>query len=184
MFGGQFDYTKIDFQYTQLLRLHGFGQTTYQLNAGQILGAVPYSYLFNGMGSGGGKNQLWVQNSFQTMGLYEFVSDRYANVFLAHNFGKLLYRSTFKYSQPEVSIHQGIGYGSLSNAAAHQKIDFKTLEKGYFESGLYVNNIVRIPYANVMYLGVGAGVFYRYGNNAFAETKENFALRWGIVASF
>ena len=184
MFGGQFDYTKIDFQYTQLLRLHGLGQTTYQLNAGQVLGAVPYSYLFNGMGSGGGKNQLWVQNSFQTMGLYEFMSDRYANVFLAHNFGKLLYRSTFKYSQPEVSIHQGIGYGSLSNASAHQKIDFKTLEKGYFESGLYVNNIVRIPYANVMYLGVGAGVFYRYGNNAFAETKENFALRWGLVASF
>ena len=182
--GSSLDYTKFDLQYTQTWMTHGLGRTTYQLNVGQVIGQVPYSYLFNGMGVGGTKNALWIANSFQTMGIYEFMSDQYANLFLSHNFGKLLFRSNFKYSQPELSLHQGIGYGKLANPENHQNLAFKTLEKGYYESGLYVNNLVRVPYAGVMYMGLGAGVFYRYGANALPQINQNIAFKWGLWASF
>jgi hypothetical protein len=99
---------------------------------------------------------------------------------MSHNFGKLLYRTNFKYSQPELSLHQGVGFGQYSKP----NFGFKTLEKGFYESGLYIDNIVRIPYAGVAYLGAGAGFFYRYGPNALPSTDQNLAFRWGVNLSF
>ncbi len=182
--GGQLGYSKLHFQYIQSVVVRGLGRTELRLEAAKVWGDASYFYLFNGNGSSNGSMQILIPQTFQTMGLYEFLSDRYVNLFLSHDFGRLLYRNTFKYSQPEFSLHHSVGFGSLQSADIHNKIDFKTLQKGYFESGILINNLLRIEYQRTMYFGLGLGVFRRYGHYSLPENNKNWNFRLGLTASF
>ncbi|TAE40272.1 MAG: carboxypeptidase-like regulatory domain-containing protein [Runella slithyformis] len=181
---GQLSYSKLQLQYTQSIMVRGLGRTEFRAEAAKIWGNVPYYYLFNGNGSNNGRTQLFIPYTFQTMGLYEFLSDQYANLFVSHDFGRLLYRSTFKYSQPALSVHHSMGFGSLQNPLAHSQLTSQSLKKGYNESGILVRNLFQIEYQKIMYLGLGAGAFYRYGNYALPENTKNWTLRLGFTASF
>ena len=51
------------------------------------------------------------------------------------------------------------------------------MEKGYFESGLIITNIVAKKFFGIARVGVGAGAFYRYGPYAFSDPMENLAIK-------
>jgi hypothetical protein len=53
------------------------------------------------------------------------------------------------------------------------------MEKGYYESGLLINNLFNMGLYNI-----GVGVFYRYGPYALSETKDNFAYKVTVVFPF
>ena len=57
----------------------------------------------------------------------------------------------------------------------HYNIEFKTLEKGYYESGVLFNNML-----NQLFIGYGLGVFYRYGPYSLEKTIDNFAFKFTI----
>jgi len=173
--GGQFDYDKILFGIEHQFKWRGLGESAFRIEAGWINNVLPYSKLFAGSGIGGGFQILSIDNNFQTMDLYEFLSDRFVHFFFAHNFGAFLYHS--KYSKPEISVVQNMGVGYLTKVEPHQNIAIKTMEKGYLESGLVIDNLIRIPYINFAYIGLGAGIYYRYGAYAFSTLNENFAYR-------
>ncbi|WP_192821546.1 DUF5686 and carboxypeptidase-like regulatory domain-containing protein [Rufibacter sp. LB8] len=183
---GEFAYHRLALKVDHAFYLRNMGSTEVQLAAGMITGTLPYPYLNNGHGSRTGSflGDLFIPNRFQTMALYEFAANRYAYFFLTHNFGKLLYKGQNKYFQPELVFTQNVGFGQLKNMGQHEGISFKTMEKGFFESGLSVDNLVRFPYLNVYYLGLGAGVFYRYGEYAVARQLDNFALKATFSFSF
>lgn len=46
-----------------------------------------------------------------------------------------------------------MAFGSLNNKSNHNGLLFKTLEKGFFESGIEANKIFK---------GIGLNLFYRY----------------------
>lgn len=180
---GDIGYTKINTKVEYVLKSAGFGNTFLNFTAGKIFGNVPYPYLYNGRGGKAeGGNLIWVANHFNTMGLYEFVSDKYANLFITHSFGQLLFKPNSKWFQPDISLFQGIAYGSLSNQKYHEKIDFKTLEKGFFESGLMIDNLYRLRFLKLLHVGAGIGVFNRWGGNKLANAKDNWAYRlvWNV----
>jgi hypothetical protein len=77
-----------------------------------------------------------------------------------------------------------MGIGSLDTKEQHHDIPFKTMEKGYFESGLIVANLFRFSYVNLIYFGIGAGGFYRYGSYALSTPSDNLAMKLVISASF
>lgn len=104
-------------------------------------------------------------------------------LFLNHNFGRLTSTKN-KTFRPELSLMQNIGYGELRNAVRHEGMPFKTLEKGYFESGLVITNLVRFSYVNLIYIGLGGGVFYRYGHNALEKESDNYAYKLALTFSF
>jgi hypothetical protein len=79
---------------------------------------------------------------------------------------------------------QNIGIGSLKNVSTHQNIKFNTMDKGYFESGIILNNLYRFKYSKMFYYGLGLGVFYRYGNYALPKVYDNLAFKLSITASF
>ena len=177
--GGDYNFDKVLFGVEHIFRLKGIGETSFRLEAGWVNKVLPYSKLFAGSGTGGGFELFAVDYTFQTMRLYEFVSDRYINLFLDHNFGAFLYHA--KYSRPEISIVQNIGYGNNSfDPSIHKGIEFQNLIRGFFESGLVVDNLLRIPYFNFAYIGLGMGVYYRYGEYALPQLKDNFAYRLTI----
>ena len=176
----EYDYYKIEGQAAYSFSIPQTGTTTIQLQAGMVQGDVPYPLLYNGRG-GFTNVPVLIPDHFQTMGLYEFVADRFFNIFIRQNLGRLLYRTQSRWFQPELILMHNMGFGNLSNAARHTNLDFKTMEKGYIESGILLDKLLRITYFDLANLNIGTGIFYRYG----AYTKrdlENFA--WKITLGF
>ncbi len=184
--GGEYNFTKADIRIKQIINTIGLGKTSLYLNVGKVWGDnIPYSYLnFGNAFKLENKNNISVfaTGYFQTMRLYEFTSDTYGQVTLEHNFGSLFnaFKGVFK---PELVIVQNVAYGSLRNVNAHQGVEIKTLEKGYFESGLVLNNLIRLD-SKLYWIGYGAGVFYRYGPYALPNDKDNFVFTLSTSISF
>jgi hypothetical protein len=155
------------------------GQTDIRLAGGYIDQPLPYSLLFTGEGSKS-TYPLLINNTFQTMKPYEFLSDRYVNVFFSHNFGTLLLETPrFK---PRFIITHNTGWGTLRNAADHE-IDFKVKDKIYLESGLLINNIIRFKIFNIYYIGFGGGAFYRYGHYSYDRVIDNMAFKLSVTVA-
>ena len=184
VFNGDLDYTKVAVQFNHSFSFKKLGQTSFQLEAGQVWGNVPYSYLFNTKATHAGRLSTYVPNNFQTVGLYEFVSSSSAALFVQHNFGNLLFKPHNIFIRPEILLVQGISYGSLQNAAAQKFINFKVPEKGLFETGLMVKNLYRRSIFSLVYIGLGGGIFYRYGYYALPKAGDNWAFKWGFSISF
>jgi hypothetical protein len=182
---GELDYTKAAIQISHKLTLKKLGETSLQLDAGVVWGQVPYSYLFNTRATNTGRKlTLYVPNHFQTAGLYEFASSKTVSLFAEHNFGNLLFKPKNLSFRPEFILVQAISYGRLDNAAAHKFIAVKVPEKGLFESGLMIRNLYRRSILSFAYLGIGGGVFYRYGHYALPRSSDNWAFKWSISISF
>ena len=137
------------------------------LVAGKVDGKVPICNLYNGHGSYQSFG-IESENSFATMRLDEFYSNEFASLFLKQDFGTLLF-TTPKF-KPEVCLVTNIGFGKLLHPEYHQIINIKTLDKGYYESGVLINKIL-----NNQFYGLGFGMFYRYGPYAYSKIADNFA---------
>jgi hypothetical protein len=183
---GEYDFTKVELKYDDRWVIRGVGTTTLELNAGKISGSVPYPFLFNGKGSNYDNsffNSFVVTNYFQTMGFYEFVGDQFAYLFLNHNFGRLTGTSN-AYFRPELQLVHNMGIGSLKNIQDHQGITFKTMDKGFLESGLVLSNLLRFKYLKLFYFGLGAGAFCRYGYYTLPRASDNLSFKFMLTASF
>lgn len=175
-----FDYTRYDLAIKHQIKHRTIGKSNLQIVGGWVDGIAPYGKLYNGRGAS--STDLFVDGYFQTMGLYEFTTSQYASIFLNHNFGNVLLNRSF--SKPELLLFHSMGVGTLQNSAAHQNIFLQSMDKGYVESGLGLNNLLRIKYVNVAYLGVGASAFYRYGPYQLPNMADNFAYRFNVSFSF
>lgn len=170
---GDLTYNRIDFKSSYSFYTKLVGKTSVLINAGFVDTDVPKSELFNGKGSAGSGFTVYSTGNFTTMKPSEFLSDRYASVFILHNFGKLLLRN--KYFDPDIALAVNAGIGSLNNSVSHRYSDYKTMEKGYYETGVVVNNILRSTFS-----GIGAGVFYRLGPYSFPEAGNNLMFRMSL----
>ncbi|MEM7657054.1 MAG: DUF5686 family protein [Bacteroidota bacterium] len=179
--GSDFAYQKAEVEISQTLRTRQLGQTDLRLRLGQQWGdPIPMSLLFNGGGAYGQDQFLLVPGYFQTMRLQEFFSDRYVQALLTHDFGGRLLK--IRNWQPRIKLVQGVAWGQLGQANLHQT-SFQTLEQGYHESGLILDQLLRFTYLKLLYVGVGAGVFYRYGPYELPTWQENVALKIALSAS-
>ncbi len=182
LWDSQFAYTRYEAFFANRWKHRTLGTTQLALVGGYLDGVAPLQKQFFGPGSN--ETGVWVTHTFQTMGIYEFLSDQYAAAFWKHNFG-WLYQT--RYSKPELILWQGAGWGRFGNAAnreGHQQIEVRDFSRGYFESGLGADNIVRTNYADVAYFGIGGGVFYRWGAYALPGLRENVSFRVNLTFSF
>ena len=163
-----FNYSRFDFTAKHQIKHRYGGKTDLFLTTGWLNGLAPYGKLYNGRGAR--STSLFVDNYFQTMGLYEFTATKYASIFLSHNFGNVLFSSEF--SKPQLVIYHNMGIGQLDNQQAHQGLTLQSFDKGFFESGLGLNNIFRRS-RRYAYYGLGGAVFYRYGPYQFLQSSDN-----------
>jgi hypothetical protein len=171
---GQYIYNRFDLKISKSFFTKYVGTTSFSFQAGLIDRDIPYVNLYNAKASYISFN-LYSPGSFATMRMDEFTADKYASFFLSHNFGKLLFTS--RHFNPEPELVTNIGFGSLSHPENHSKKNSKSYEKGYFESGLAINKIIRLSLVDVGFAG-----FYRYGTYTFPTAKENIA--WKVVFQF
>ena len=133
---------------------------------------VPYPLLYTGRGSYG-RFMIESENSFATMRMNEFIANRFAGVHFQQDFGSLLFRR--ERFQPGIVLAASAGYGELNYRENHILLPGDSYEKGYYESGILFNNLLRQGF-----IGYGLGVFYRYGPYTLPKTIDNFAFKFTV----
>jgi hypothetical protein len=182
-FDGDFPYWQAWAAIDHSFRLIRLGKTSYRIEAAVSRGDVPLSRLYQSAGLGRDFQFLIIGNLFQTMDPYEFLSDRYLSLFFRQDFGTLLFKT--KWLQPSISVEHHFTIGDLSKPEKHRGIEVNTLTKGYAEAGLIIDNIFRLNYLNFAYLGLGGGVYYRYGAYHLpGGVGENLAFRISLDFDF
>lgn len=170
-----FNFDKIQTQLTYLLPTRYNGTATITLQAGYIFGDIPIFECFNIFGNNHGF-AIYSTESFATMQINEFICDRFVLMFYTHDFGKLF---KTKHFNPEFILVTNIGWGDVKDIGSHEGIEMKSMKDGFFESGLILDNILKI---NISKLGFG--IYYRYGANAFNNIADNFAYKLKLAISF
>lgn len=176
---GSFNYQKVEASIHQSFFTKYLGKTRYHLQAGYLDGNVPIGLLFTGEGSYDKDIPIVMYDRFQTMFPYEFLSDRYVNLFLTHDLGSLLFK-TKKFS-PGVILHHNMGWGDLSNQPSHN-FEFNTKDQIFIESGLELTNILNLKSLGSD-MGIGIGGFYRYGFYSLEDSADNFVYKINFTFS-
>jgi len=81
--GADYDYMKLDFNFTDKIKLNPLGYLTFYLQAGKIWGNVPFPLMKIHEGN---ETYAFDLYAFNLMDYQEFVSDTYASLFLEHHF--------------------------------------------------------------------------------------------------
>ena len=172
--GGQygFDRFKLEVSKNFYTRYYGVSRVVFQ--AGYATESCPVMETFNILGTYEPFG-LYSPGSFGTMLLDEFFCDRFAALYLSHNFSGMLWKTNSEWFKPELTLITNLAWGDMPRARAYPDKNFKTMEKGYFESGFVVKGLL-----NVLWMKMGAGVLYRYGPYAFDNIWDNFAWKWSV----
>lgn len=169
---GEFAYHRFDVKIEKSFYLKYLGKTSLLFQGGIIDSPLPESNLFNGNGSYRFFT-INAPNSFATMRMNEFLSDRYVALYFTHNFGKLLKR--WEKFQPEFLLATNMTFGWLKFDGYHYNLNYKTMERGYYESGFLINNML-----NLQIYSLGIGAFYRWGPYSYPMFKDNIALKVSV----
>ncbi|MBP7496407.1 MAG: carboxypeptidase-like regulatory domain-containing protein [Bacteroidales bacterium] len=167
---GYFSYNRYDVKLSKSFIIRNTGTTSVILMGGYIDSSVPLPELYHQRG-GYYKFTLYAPNSFSTMRFGEFFADKYVNIFLNHNFGKLLFKT--KKFKPEFEILNNISIGTMKKSETHYNYAFSSPAKGYYESGVLINNLI-----NQNLYSLGLGFFYRYGCYRYKSNLDNIALKF------
>jgi hypothetical protein len=166
---GDLNYTKYEAKLSKKTITKHLGVNQIQLKAGEVFGDIPISNLYGAHGCYD-VFTVDVENNFAAIRPGEFYSQKFIYFFFKQNFGSLLFKDNkFK---PEINLVTNMGWGQMSNAWRHQNVLFRTMEKGYLESGVLVTRLI-----NLHFMSLGLGSYYRYGYYRFAKIADNFAYK-------
>jgi hypothetical protein len=169
--GSDFVFSKLDFKTLYEIPFLSGQKSMIVFQGGIAFGDVPLTHLYSVAPNNINRDAILKRitfagkNSFETMYYNEFFSNKYASLQLKHAFNKInLYRKI----TPEISVVTKMAWGQINKENQHIGLPFKSLEKGFFESGLEVNKI---------YNGLGLTAFYRYGPNQLARFDDNLSIK-------
>lgn len=180
--GSGFNYDRLFAEVKSDAYLFGTLKSSITLNGGFINNSVPVSFLFGAFGSNASNFSIFMPDYFQTMPLNDYIADRYGAIFLKQELLNRTFETNF--SSPKIALWQAMGYGTLRNATSHSGITFRTLQNGYLETGLMLDEILKYKYVNLVYCNLGGGVFYGYGYNAHMSTLGAPVFRLSFSATF
>ncbi|MBW4359407.1 DUF5686 family protein [Flavobacterium taihuense] len=170
-----FTYTKIDFKADYQIKYLN-GQRTFLLfEAGRAFGDVPLPQLYSNSPNNLNKETIFKRitfagkNSFETMYFNEFFSSEHMSFQFKHGFNRIY---IFNKLKPSLDFVTRMAWGNMKNPEKHMGLPFKTLNKGFFESGIELNKIFN---------GLGLGGYYRYGPNHLSNFKDNIAVKLTFV---
>ena len=166
-----FDFTKFDFKIEHEIPFLSGQKTAFVFQTGVSNGSIPLTHLYSIAPNNLDRNNLLKRitlagkNSFETMYYNEFFSSNYFMLQARHTFNKI--KLGYKIN-PEISVVTRAAFGTLKNPEQHELFEFKTLEKGFLESGVEMNKIFK---------GLGLNFFFRYGPNGLPRLEDNLSLK-------
>ncbi|CAG0963444.1 hypothetical protein FLAV_00827 [Flavobacteriales bacterium] len=168
-------YQRIDLRADKGFFIKNMGRSNFTFLAGYTNSNVPYTLLYNTRGTFENFS-VSTANTFETMHPNEFLSNRYASLHYRHSFGSLLLKT--KHFEPKFTSSISAGWGTLTGTNNHKNISFNTMEKGYYEGGIIIDNILKIGFS-----GFGISGFYRFGPYTKQKTAENTAVKLSLTLS-
>lgn len=174
-----YDYYRLQLSINQDFSIRGLGKLTLSSKSGTTIGNVPLTLHQVQQGTSHKGFSLSVPNTFETMFPAEFFSDQQTAMFLRFSFLPIKMKKLEGFTRPTFVIHGAAGTGSMNNLNEHVNYDFKVPEKGYYESGLIIENLLISNFS-----GLGVGAFYRFGPYAFTELKDNFVYKLSVTFNF
>jgi len=178
VWGNDFTFNKIDFK-TEFEKKYLNGQKTNLLfQAGYATGNIPLTHLYNTSPNNITKETVVQRmtfaskNSFETMYFNEFFSNEFVYFQFKHGFKRVTILQKVK---PTLVLVSRMGWGDIKNQEQHVGLDYKSLNQGYFESGIELNQIFN---------GFGLVGFYRYGPNQLPKFEDNIAIKLSFILNF
>ena len=167
-----FDYTKLQLYLRQPILVGGFGMLTSTFEAGKTFGEIPLGLMSVIPGN---QSYFSIENTFNMLNYYEFITDEYTSLHLEHNFnGRLLSRIPFL---RDLNLREIIGikgvYGTISNenrALNASNIPYLAPEDIYWEYHAGIANIFKVVRIDFSWRG------------NYLHLPE--AKRFGVKASF
>ncbi|GLB50974.1 hypothetical protein NBRC110019_00130 [Neptunitalea chrysea] len=169
---GDFHYTKLNFRAHYELQPLEKGKTTFTFKGGLALGELPITELFHTNPNNPNKASIMRRfsvaglDNFETMYFNEFYSDKYITMMGRHDF------IPFKISRkikPQLTLFSKFAIGDIDHLEKHRFITSKKMDKGYYESGLELNNVIS---------GFGISAAYRYGPYHLARFDDNISFKF------
>jgi hypothetical protein len=176
--GNDFNYTKFDVRIEFQKKYINGQKTALYSEMGYGIGDIPLTHLYNMSPNNITKDRLLQRiifagkNSFETMFFNEFFSSHYAFFQIKHGFKRV---TLFKKVKPSLVMVSRVGWGTMEHPEQHIGINYKTLEKGYLESGIELNQIFK---------GFGISGFFRYGPNRLPKLEDNIAIKGTFIFDF
>lgn len=171
VFDSDLSFGKVDFRSEYKKDFLGGQEISALLLGGWAYGDVPITQLYNSTPNNPRHGNVLERirpagpDGFETMLFNEFFSSR----FFSFQFRATSQRFGISRSvKPSLGVVSRMAYGDIGRPEQHIGIGFKTLDQGYFESGLELNMI---------YSGLGIGGYYRYGANSLPELGDNFSIK-------
>ena len=176
--GNDFDFGKIDARIEYEKKYLNGQKSAFLVQAGYAYGALPLTHLYNTSPNNLNIDKLLQRitiagkNSFETMYFNEFFSSEYVMFQLKHGFKRV---ELFSKVKPTLVLVTRMTWGTMQHPERHIGIDYKTLEQGFFESGIEMNQI---------YKGFGLTGFYRYGANQLPRLEDNLTVKFSFIFDF
>lgn len=175
LLGNDFNFGKIDFRTVYEKKYINGQKSAFLLEAGYAFGDVPLTHLYNTSPNNLTKDKVIQRitfagkNSFETMYFNEFFSSKYVMLQLKHGFKRVKLAQKIR---PSLVMVSRAVWGNMDHREQHVGFDYKTLEKGFYESGIELNQI---------YSGFGLSAFYRYGPYQLSSFEDNLAIKLSFV---
>jgi len=143
--------------------------------AGIATKEIPYPVLYAGSGNISELASIMVQDAFQTMDLYDYLTDRYVNVFTTFFVNFKAARKTRM--RPQVGFAWNMGWGKLNgNPDIHKFPEgegIRDYRNGFYEVGVLFTNFLQVRLFGLIRGQFGLGAFYNVGET----DNQRFALR-------
>lgn len=151
---GNFSYHRFGLNMKHSFRMGVLGRTRYQINAGYIPSTIPYPLLYMPLGN---ETFFRVENSYNLMNFFEFVTDRYAGAFVEHNFEGLFFnripairRLKWRFLGTGAILMGGVSNANIAlipptTETGQTVLGFQSLNRvPYVEVGYGIDNIFKI----------------------------------------
>jgi hypothetical protein len=172
LFDGNFGFSKLDLRIMQHFNYDNDASTQLVFTGGMVGGDIPLTHLYHAYPNNVNKETILQRfsvagtNSFETMYFNEFFSDEFATVQIKHLLSPFNISPWFK---PRLVLISRFALGTMDGLERHENQTFETLEKGFFESGLEINEL---------FFGFGFSFAYRYGAYHLPRFDDNIAFKF------
>jgi len=173
------DYTRLNLEIQQDVRIRAVGKFSYLISAGKTLGEVPLFLTQIPLGTGGKNWNISVMNSFETMKPSSFFNREQVSLFTRFAFKPI--KTGLKKFAPQIVLHHAMGTGTFDRKDQHitkaedPSYGFRSMDKGYYEAGLIIDRILVSSFS-----GFGIGFFYNYGPYATPYVDKNITLKLSL----
>ena len=190
VFGSAYRYIKTEIGAERSRYVRNLGTVTYALWGGWMNNTAPMPLTFAITDT---ERSLFhrripqdSRKSFNALTGDAYAANQYINAFLYHDFGTLLHKTQSKVFRPRIAVAQSFGWSKLNRTEQHisSEINILDMQKGYFESGFIIEDIIRLEVVKMFFFGIGGGVYGAYGGSVQQQFLKTLTPKIRISASF